>query len=279
MRLLQYKIAVLALAFVMGLSSSSYAQKLVILHTNDSHSQITPQTAGNKKGWGGYERRENYINQVRAENENVLLLDAGDFSQGSPYFTIFKGKVEVELLNALKYDAVCPGNHEFDNGKDQLAEILQDAEFDVVCANLNFEGTSLEKIVKPYTIIEKCGKKIGIIGATVNLRGLVNPRNVEGVKWEHPYKIINNIALKLKNEEKCDLIILLSHIGYDHGKEQNPSDDMIAKNSENIDIIIGGHSHTYIKEMAVYKNKLGRDVVVVTANEKGNYVGRLDIEF
>lgn len=279
MKILKYKIALIAIAAGMAFSTDSFAQKLVILHTNDSHSQITPQTVGDKEDWGGYQRREAYINQVRAENENVILLDAGDFSQGTPYFTIFKGDVEIELMNALGYDAVCLGNHEFDNGQKELARRLENAKFATVCANMDFTDTPLEGLVKPYTIIEKAGKKIGIIGEITNLRGLVSPRNYEGIDWEHPYKIINALALKLKNQEKCDLIIVLSHAGYNKGREQNPTDDMIAQNSENVDIVIGGHSHTYIPQMSVFKNKLSRDVVVVTAHEKGNYVGRIDIEF
>lgn len=257
------------------------AQELVILHTNDTHSQITPQTTGAGKGLGGYERREQYINKVRAENKNVILLDAGDFSQGTPYFTIFKGDVEIELMNALGYDAVCLGNHEFDNGQQELARRIDNAKFPFVCANYDFKAgeSPLAGKVKPYTIIEREGKKIGIIGVLTTLKGLVSPKNTEGIKYEHPYKIINTLALELKKREKCDLVILLTHVGYDHGREQSPSDDMLAANSENIDIIIGGHSHTYIKKPAVIKNKLGKNVIVVTAGEKGENVGRLDIKF
>jgi 5'-nucleotidase len=257
------------------------AQELVILHTNDTHSQITPQTTGAGKNLSGYERREQYINKVRAENKNVILLDAGDFSQGTPYFTIFKGDVEIELMNTLGYDAVCLGNHEFDNGQKELARRIDNAKFPFVCANYDFEtGKSpLAGKVQPYTIIERAGKKIGVIGVLLTLKGLVSPKNAEGIKYEHPYKIINNLALELKNNEKCDLVILLTHVGYDHGREQSPSDDMLAANSENVDIIIGGHSHTYIKKPAVIKNKLGKNVIVVTAGEKGENVGRLDINF
>lgn len=260
-------------------STAIYAQKLVILHTNDTHSQITPQEVGDAKGLGGFERRERYINSIRAENPNVLLLDAGDFSQGTPYFTLFKGDVEIELLNAMQYDAVCLGNHEFDNGEKELARRIKNANFSFVCANYSFEGGPLEGLVKPYTIVKKGGKKIGIIGVLTNLKGLVSKNNSQSVKYNHPYKIINSIALELKNKEKCDLVILLTHCGFNRGNEQNPTDDLLAKNSENIDIIIGGHSHTFIKDKAVYKNKLGKDVIVVQAGEKGVQVGRLDVEF
>ncbi|MEG0890878.1 MAG: metallophosphoesterase [Bacteroidales bacterium] len=275
------KIKLAIIVLLVAFSINTNAQELVILHTNDTHSQITPQTAGNGKGLGGYERREAYIKSVRASNKNVILLDAGDFSQGTPYFTVFKGDVEIELMNELKYDAVCIGNHEFDNGQKELARRIKDAKFPLLCANYEFnaEKSPLYNIVKPYTIIKRAGKKIGIIGVLSQLKGLVSPNNTEGIKFEHPYKIVNNLALNLKNNEKCDLIILLTHVGYDRGKEQNPSDDMIAKNSENIDLVIGGHSHTYIKKPKIVKNKLGKKVVIVTAGEKGEHVGRVDIKF
>lgn len=256
------------------------AQDLVILHTNDTHSQIEPETTGKGKGLGGYERREAYIKSVRGQNKNVILLDAGDFSQGTPYFTIFRGDVEMELMNALGYDAACLGNHEFDNGQTELARRVKSADFPVLCANYEFgENSPLTGIVKPYTIIEREGKRIGVIGILRNLKGLVSPQNTEGMLFHHPYKIVNELALELKNKEKCDLIILLTHVGYDRGQEQNPTDDMLAANSENVDIIIGGHSHTYITEPNVVKNKLGKNVIVVTAGEKGEHVGRLDISF
>lgn len=255
---------------------SLMGQDLVILHTNDSHSQITPQTAGTGKDLGGYERREQYIRKIRKEHKNVLLLDAGDFSQGSPYFTLFKGDVEIELLNALRYDAACPGNHEFDNGEAELARRLRNASFPVLCANYDLTNSPLKEELKPYAVIKKGGKRIGIIGILCPLGNLVSPKNVSGMKYEHPVRIMNRLALKLKNEEKCDLIIALTHVGYTGGTEQHPSDDMLAAASENIDIIIGGHSHTYIDQPAVIKNKLGRDVVVVTAGAKGEWVGRLD---
>lgn len=267
------------------LCSNSIAQEkggkstLVILHTNDTHSQITPYTSENEIELGGYERREVYIKRVRGENPNLLLLDAGDFSQGTPYFTIFKGDVEIELMNALGYNAATLGNHEFDNGLEELARRCKNAKFDIVCTNIDFTGTPVEGLVKRYAIFERGGKRIGVMGTTTSLKGLVSSRSYAGIKWMHPYDILNKTALELKNKEGCDIIILLSHTGYSGSENQNPSDDLIAQNTENIDIIIGGHSHTYIEEPATYKNKMGRDVLVVTAYEKGSYVGRLDIDF
>ena len=256
-------------------------QDLVILHTNDTHSQITPQVTGEGKGLGGYERREAYINKIVKEygRKNVLIVDAGDFSQGSPYFSLFKGDVEIELLNALGYDVVCLGNHEFDNGQQELARRVGNAKFQVVCANYDFTGGPLDGLVKPYTIIKKGGRKIGIIGLLCNTKGVVSSKYQENAKYIHPVKVLNRLALELKNEHKCDLVIALSHCGHNAGRETNPGDEYIAAHSENVDIIVGGHSHTKLKDKVVVKNKLGRDVVIVQDGEKGEYVGKLDVWF
>ena len=258
---------------------ASYAQDLVILHTNDTHSQIEPISSGEWKGLGGVVRREKYINRVREENPNVILLDAGDFFQGTPYFSLFKGDVEIELMNALGVDAACFGNHEFDNGVDALAEKLSKADFTVVNANYDVSKTPLKEIVKPYTVIERGGKRIGVIGLCINLQGLVNPKRTGDIKYSHPYKIVNKLARKLRKDEKCDLVILLTHCGFRGGREQKPDDQLIAANTEGIDIIIGGHSHTFITEPAIVSSKTGKKVVVVQDGAKGEEVGRIDIWF
>ena len=266
--------AALILAF-----SSATGQDLVILHTNDTHSQIDPLSSGNYKGLGGVVRREKYISQVRAENKNVILLDAGDFSQGTPYFTLFRGDVEIELMNALKVDVATFGNHEFDNGQEELARRIKMASFPVVNANYDLKGTPLDGLIAPYAIIERGGKRIGVIGLSVRLAGLVSPNRLGNMKYEHPYKIVNRLARRLRNKEKCDLVILLSHCGYNGGKEQNPTDEMIAKNTEGVDIIIGGHSHTFIKKPMLVESKTGKKVMIVQAGAKGEEVGRIDIWF
>lgn len=267
---------VILLSIFLG-TNGLFAQDLVILHSNDTHSQIEPQSVGENKGLGGYERRENYIEKVRAEYPNVLLMDAGDYSQGTSYFTLFKGDVEIELMNALGYDVATLGNHEFDNGTAELARRAKMASFPIVCANYDFTGTALEGIIKPYAIIEKGGLKIGVIGVLTDIISLVSPKNVNGIKYIEPYAVVNKIASKLKKKDKCDLVILLSHLGFDNGSHHAPSDDMVAAQSKDIDIIIGGHSHTYITEKKLVPNRKGKDVVVVTANEKGNYVGKLEL--
>ena len=265
-------------ALLLGAFSAS-AQDLVILHTNDTHSQIEPLSAGDYKGLGGVVRREKYISQVRDENKNVILLDAGDFSQGTPYFTLFKGDVEIELMNAMKVDAATFGNHEFDNGMDELARRIRMANFPVLNANYKMDGTPLEGLIPPYTVLERGGKRIGVIGLSVRLTGLVSPNRLGNMKYEHPYKIVNRLARKLRNKEKCDLVILLTHCGFNGGTQQNPSDVMIAENTEGVDIIIGGHSHTFIKQPSIVESKTGKKVMVVQAGSKGEEVGRIDIWF
>lgn len=259
--------------------SSATGQDLVILQTNDTHSQIEPLSTGNYKGRGGVDRREKYIRSVRAENKNVILLDAGDFSQGTPYFTLFKGDVEVELMNAMGYDAATFGNHEFDNGLAELARRIKLMNFPLLNANYKMDGTPLEGLIAPYTVLERGGKRIGVIGLSVRLAGLVSPSRIEGMKYLHPYRIVNKLARHLRKREKCDLVILLTHCGFSDGKEQNPDDRMIAANTEGVDIIIGGHSHTFIKQPAIVESKTGKKVMVVQAGCKGEEVGRIDIWF
>ena len=271
---------VFTLLIVFTISTLSLrGQDLVILHTNDTHSQIEPFKSGVNIGLGGVERREKYINSVRKEfGDKVLYLDAGDFSQGTPYFTLFKGDIEIEIMNALGVDAACWGNHEFDNGIEELARRAKNARFPIVCANYDLGNTPLADVIKPYVIIEKNGKKIGIIGGSVNLTGLVSPKTLSSLKYIHPYKVFNKYARKLRRKG-CDLIILLTHCGFEGGTQQNPDDNMIAKNTEGIDLIIGGHSHTFIPGANVLTNKSGKKVVVVQAGEKGCEVGRFDIWF
>ncbi len=256
-----------------------YSQDLVILHTNDTHSNIEPLTGGRNKGFGGVQRRANFIDSLRKVHPNVLLLDAGDYNQGTPYYTLFKGELEVKLNNAMGYDAVCLGNHEFDDGQSLLASRLQKANYVTLCANYDFKNTPLEGLVKPYTIINKGGKKIGIFGLLLDLNGYVNKKHREGLIYKDPVKIANNIARILKQKERCDLVIALTHIGFDADNEGELSDQLLAKYSKNIDIIIGGHSHTFLEKPVLMKNRHGKGVIVNQAGTAGVFVGRLDINF
>lgn len=283
--LLRYTIRFTVLVFVLIVvcSKTVGAQDLVILHTNDVHSQITPQILprliGDGQGLGGYERREAYINEVVKKHgkKNVLILDGGDFSMGSSHYAIHRGDVEIELFNVLGYDAVCLGNHEFDRGHEELAHRLGNAKFDVLCANYDFSQSPVGPLVKPYTIVKKGGKKIGIIGLIIDMKNMSMRGNNHNSLFLNPTDVLNRLALELKATHKCDLVIALSHCGLHTGRPNNPSDEMIAAASENVDIIVGGHTHTYMKEMLSVKNKQGKDVLIVQAGANGEYVGRLDL--
>jgi 5'-nucleotidase len=251
-----------------------FGQKnIVILHTNDTHSRIEPipetdRIAGDK---GGVVRRMKYIDQVRKENKNVLLFDAGDFLQGTPYFNLFKGEIETEAMNLMRYDAVTLGNHEFDYGLDILEKVVRRAKFPIVSSNYDFSGTQLNNLIKPYIILKKDGVKIGIIGINVEPRGLIASGNYMGMKFRPPAETANKLALKLKTIDKCDMVICLSHLGY-------TSDKRFVKQTRNIDIIIGGHSHTNMKTPDILKNIDNKDVLVFQTAGRGIYVGRIDVK-
>ena len=255
------------------------AQKLVVLHTNDTHSQIEPVRTGRNAGCGGVDRRLQFIDSVRAQYgaKKVLLLDAGDYNQGTPYFNIGGGDLELDLVNLMGYDAEAVGNHEFDNGQAEFARRISKAKFPTLCCNYDFTGTPLEGLIQPYTIVKRGGFKIGIIGATTRLRGVVAAQNLDGIESLNTIEEVNRWAEYLKKEKRCDLVILLSHCGFDGGSEENPSDHEIAAASENIDFIIGGHSHTFIKQPAEVANKNGVPVPIVQAGCKGIEVGELKI--
>lgn len=260
-------------------ASFADAQRLVILHTNDSHSQIEPLRVGRDKGYGGVERRMEYIRQVREQygKDKVLLLDAGDYNQGTPYFTVAKGDLEIELVNAMKYDVATLGNHEFDNGQEELARRLRKARFTTLTCNYDFSGTCLRKLVKPWTIVKRGGMKIGIVGATSYLEGNVMFSHLEGMKRLNTIAEVNRWAEFLKKEKKCDLVIFLSHLGYRGGTQDRPSDEVLVAASRNIDLVIGGHSHTFIKAPLVVKDLDGRDVPIVQAGCQGVQVGKFEI--
>lgn len=269
----------LLLLFLTSAASIINGQDLVILHTNDVHSNIEPLTSGRNAGFAGFQRRANYIKTIRESHSNVLLLDAGDYNQGTPYYTLFKGKMEIMLYNAMGYDAVSLGNHEFDDGQKALAERLKESEYVTLCANYDLSQSPLKDIVKPYTIIERGGKKIGIIGVMLDLKGYVPESARDGITYNNPINIVNKLAKRLHKREKCDLIIVLSHLGYDNGSKDNPSDMDLAAKTRNVDIIIGGHSHTFLEQPSIVKNLAGKGVIVNQTGALGVYVGRIDITF
>lgn len=258
---------VLLIFVISFFSLSVIAQKnLVILHTNDTHSQIDPYVSKESRS-GGVLARMEYLKSVRDTAGCTLLLDAGDFSQGSPYFNVFKGVAEIELMNMMGYDVVTLGNHEFDFGCKELGKRLKKADFQVVCANYQFKDRNLQKIVKPYVIIEKCGYRVGVFGLTVNMEGLVFPGTLEEVTYLSPIEKAKEIVQILKNEQHCDFVICLSHLGYD---TENVNDQTLASLVVDIDLIIGGHTHTTLKN----PYRVGKTVIVQTGS-KGRCVGRV----
>lgn len=234
------------------------AQELTIIHFNDTHSHVDPERAGDYKGRGGVIEQAAYIDSVRTADgkRNVLLLNAGDFSQGSSYFTELEGNIEIDLLNDARYDVVTLGNHEFDNGPVELARRLKNLKSEVVCANYDFKNTPLEGLVDPYVIVRKAGLKIGVIGLLTDISRVVDRSLIEGFEYQEPAPIVNRLADYLKNEKGCDLVLCLSHLGYTEDKE-------LAAAISNVDVIVGGHSHTLLRKMQHVSDLDGNDVVIV----------------
>ena len=259
--------------FLTVVLSASPQKHIVILHTNDTHSRIEPLPMNDKKNpdKGGVVRRANYIDQIRKEYRNVLLLDAGDFLQGTPYFNLFKGAVEIEAMNRMQYDAVTLGNHEFDYGMDQLKTMITAAKFPIVISNYDFSQTALHGLTQRYLVLQKEGIRIGILAIGVNPKGLIAADNYKGMVYLDPIGTANEVATELRLLHRCDLVICLSHIGYEN-------DILLAEKSRNIDLIIGGHSHTYMKEADIRRNSEEKEVMIVQTNGHGIYVGRIDMD-
>jgi 5'-nucleotidase len=255
--------------------------RLTVLHTNDVHSRIDPfpMDGSRNQGLGGVASRAALIRQIRAQEEHVLLLDAGDIFQGTPYFNIYKGEPEMKAMAAMNYDACTMGNHDFDGGMENFANQLRHANFPVIISNYDFTGTPMELKILPYKVFRKGRLKIGVTGVGIELQGLVPENLYGGTKYLDPVQKVNETADILVNKERCDLVICLSHLGYDYKGENKVSDIMLAQSSENIDLIIGGHTHTFLDAPVVYKNRKGNDVVVNQVGWAGIQLGRLDFTF
>lgn len=255
-------------------------KKITILHTNDTHSHIEPFEASHPQfpNQGGAARRAKMIDDIRQENPNMLLLDAGDMFQGTPYFNFYGGELEIKLMNMLKYDASAIGNHEFDNGVESMAEQLRKANFDILLANYDFSKTAMDGIAKPYKIFRVDGIKIGVFGLGIELQGLVNKREYGETEYLSPIEITQDMVRILKKEEKCDLVICLSHLGYQYNSSKI-SDVLLAQQTQDIDLIIGGHTHTFLDKPQVLKNKIGKDVIVNQVGCFGLRLGRIDFYF
>ena len=254
--------------------------KITILHTNDVHSQIDPfpMDGGRFQGLGGVARRSTLLKKIRNQEKNVLLFDAGDIFQGTPYFNVFEGKLELELMSNLGYDAGTFGNHEFDNGLPGLLKHFDQAKFPFISSNYDFTGTIMEGKTKEYVIFNREHVKIGLFAVGVDLAGLVDPNSYKGMKISDPIEVARKMTDKLKNQHKCDLIICLSHIGYQYENDQ-VSDLMLAKNTRDIDLIIGGHTHTFLKKPTQVKNLAGKITLINQTGKSGINLGRIDFIF
>lgn len=264
----------ICLLSVLVIASGLFAQKkLVILHTNDTHSRIEALPSSDKSypNTAGVVNRESVIEDLRKNNKNVLLFDVGDFVQGTPYFNLFKGRVEGQAMNLMKYDAGTLGNHEFDYGLDALKRIIKELDYPILNCNYDFSNTVLKDVVKPYAIFKKDGLKIGVIGVGVDPEGLIQKDKYEGMIFNPINESVNKYAEFLKKKEKCDVIICLSHIGYN-------DDVKLAQSTKYVDVILGGHSHTYMEEPEHIRNTQGNDVLMFQLGKNGSFVGKVELD-
>jgi 5'-nucleotidase len=270
--------AVMAASLLPGMAEAAPAgHNLTILHTNDVHSRLEPfpMDGGKWQGLGGVANRMTLINSIRQQEENVLLLDAGDIFQGTPYFNVYKGEPEIKAMSRMQYDAATMGNHDFDGGIENFATQLQHASFPLLMANYDFTGTAMEGKSKPYQVFKKSGLKIGVLGIGIELKGLV-PENLYGKTiYSDPVTAANTVANILRHKEGCDMVVCLSHLG-DKYADQKISDEILAKESYDVDLIIGGHTHRFFEQPITYKNRRNADVIVNQVGWAGIQLGRLD---
>lgn len=246
-------------------------KKLVILHTNDTHSRIEPLPASDKRNahMAGVVNRKAVIDSIKKVENNVLLIDAGDFVQGTPYFNLFRGTVETGALNQLGYEVGTIGNHEFDYGMGLLSFWVKSLKFPIVNCNYDFSGTPMEGLTKPYVILNKKGVRVGIIGVGVDPEGLIQKDKYEGMKFSPIIESVNRYAAEIR--KKCDVIICLSHSGIATDRE-------IAAQSENIDLIIGGHSHTFMQAPEMIKNKNNKEILIYQVGKNAAYLGKVELQ-
>lgn len=279
------KLKYICIGLALVASVNLLAQKrATILHTNDTHSRIEslPSTDKYYPNTAGVVNRKATIDSIRNVDKDVLLFDAGDFVQGTPYFNLFKGKAETDMMNEIGYDAVTIGNHEFDYGLDNMKLMFENLKAPVVNSNYDFSNTVLKDIVKPYIILNKFGLRIGILGVGAAPEGLIQEDKYQGMIFKPIIESANKTAEILKKADKCDLIICLSHIGYrdTHASEGATAvlDHELAQQSRYIDIIIGGHSHTYLEKPVFVKNKAGKEVMITQMGKNGTFLGKIDVE-
>lgn len=258
--------------FLVVLFPACTSDHLTILHTNDTHSQVEPKADGK----GGYARRMGLIAQERKADPDLLLVDAGDFSQGTPYFNLYRGRVEIDAMNYIGYDAATLGNHEFDNGLDSLAMVLKLAQFPVVCANYDFTGTPVEGLVKPYTIVQKGKHKVGIFGLGCKPKGIISDKNFEPAQYLEPYAVAQAMADTLRAKE-CDVVVCLSHMGTLGKHKGDVCDSVMVTCTRGIDVVVGGHTHKVYQNFRV-ANLDGDSIPVCQAGKSGVYLGKIVLD-
>ena len=275
----QSGLGILGLSLVPQLSFAKRGDvKITILHTNDMHSHIQPFTSGRNKGLGGMAQRAGLINSIREKEDHVLLLDAGDIFQGTPYFNFYGGELEFKLMSKMKYDAVTLGNHDFDNGLEGFAKQLPHANFPFLIANYDFSDTILKEKFKAYKVFNKGGIKVGVFGIGIELDGLVPKKLYGNTIYKDPIETANKYATLLKKEKKCDLVICLSHLGFKY-KNEKVSDMVLATQSHDIDLIIGGHTHTFLKKPVSMLNLDKKEVIINQVGWAGINIGKVDFHF
>ena len=257
---------------------------ITILHTNDTHSQIDPVAPNDAQnaGKGGVARRATLVKRIRKENPNTLLVDAGDVMQGTPYFNFYKGEVEYKAMSAIGYDAGTLGNHEFDNGVDALAAAMKFATFDLVSSNYDVKGTALEPFVKPYVVKNVAGIRVGLFGLGISPAALITPENFKGVTFNDPVITARNIVKVLRDEQRCNLVVCMSHLGYydsTNNRRNSVGDSQVAAQVDGIDFIAGGHTHTFMKEPVKQKQPCGAETLIFQVGKSGINLGRVDFTF
>ena len=268
---------------VLGLNSCSQLfrdVKITILHSNDVHSQIEPFPVNHNRfpDRGGFARRASIFEEIRSVNPNTLIFDAGDIFQGTPYFNFFQGELELKLMKKMGYNAATIGNHEFDAGLDTLKKNILKTNFQFIISNYDFVNTELDGMTTQYKIYRKEGIKIGVFGLGIELKGLVNPNLYKETKYYDPVEISEEMVKVLKYDKKCDLIICVSHLGHEYNSKKI-SDTKLAELTSGIDLIIGGHTHTFLKEPVIKKNKKSNNVIINQVGSGGVYLGRIDFNF
>ena len=258
-----------SLFIILCLVSCTPQDHLTIIHTNDTHSQVEPKA----NGQGGYARRMGLIREERAVDKNLLLVDAGDFCQGTPYFNFYHGRVELQAMNRMGYDAGTLGNHEFDNGLDTLAAVLKTANFPIVCANYDFTGTAMEGVTQAFAIVRKGGLKIGIFGLGCDPKGIISDKNFLPAKYLEPYPVAQFMADTLR-AQNCDVVVCLSHMGTCGKAAGDVCDTALVSHTRGIDVVIGGHTHKLYDNLRV-ANLDGDSIPVTQMGKSGVYLGKI----